>query len=87
MKELTPPSEPRPLKSHRQSISQINSETLSFECAVSSSQSKSGGLANPSTGANVGGKAVNSFKKAVTLKAAEAASEDAKPLVGAAGGR
>lgn len=50
---------------------------------VSSSQSKSSGLAAAASGA-VSGKAVNSFKKAIKNNQD---SEDAKPLVASKNGR
>ena len=54
---------------------------ISYVVAVSSSQSKSS-IAN--TSSNVGGKAMNSIKKAVAIKND---SEEAKPLVSNVNGR
>jgi hypothetical protein len=51
---------------------------------VSSSQAKPSLTTNAANAANVGGKAMNSFKKAVAIKAD---SEEAKPLMSASNGR
>ena len=52
--------------------------------SVSSSQAKPSLTNNAANAANVGGKAMNSFKKAVAIKAD---SEEAKPLMSASNGR
>ena len=59
---------------------EINSNYSSLSLLVSSSQSKPS-LANS---ANVGGKAMNSIKKAVAIKND---SEEAKPLMSSSNGR
>ena len=51
---------------------------------MSSSQAKPSLTTNAANAANVGGKAMNSFKKAVAIKAD---SEEAKPLMSASNGR
>ena len=51
---------------------------------MSSSQAKPSLTANAANAANVGGKAMNSFKKAVAIKAD---SEEAKPLMATSNGR
>jgi len=57
-----------------------------FPClfSVSSSQAKPSLTANAANASNVGGKAMNSIKKAVAIKGD---SEEAKPLVATSNGR
>ncbi len=65
-------------------MNEIENCIFQMKISVSSSQAKPSLTANAANAANVGGKAMNSFKKAVAIKAD---SEEAKPLMSASNGR